>query len=460
MTNYRVETVKRKLPYPFGGNGYNGAILAITSDIDNCNKSRFNKNHKLINEEIKLDVADSIFLFRSLSVLDLFKSLMKYREYNVGRPISIESNPIFFFNQFHKGYIDTIHSLGESHDNYLFFRFRLKLIIKILGLIGIKLNTWADHSASPFNFSISKYKNESSVDGELHKFGDQISSPFYHTNLTINRFNSINIRFAWHNISPFDGDDINFDYMYHNMSLNLGHSKYVTKDLLIPNQTRDGLKYHQFLRFYRNDYSESNQEFSFEQPYFSNLNKQINDKVLDEIARIGYYSSIGTHLGHPIMISQRELDIAIKSLKMLKKYQDKGLILVARTSRLMKYALVDKYIEWRFDYKDELTNIYISRINDVHVGAFLPSLDELRGLTFYVENPKKTNLYLNSVNGFILINRNEIVLNKSDGIAPSISIKWFDDYAPDFMLVDSFVDSVDNMLDCNSDVISSDIYSI
>lgn len=455
----KSEPTRRKLPFPFGNDGkYRGSMVSITSDIDGCDRTRFLKNHYLINQQIKLDVSDSVFVFSSFSILDFLKTILRKRKYI--KAISIESDKGFFFNQFSRGYIDSIHSLEELHKYRFFHRLRLKLLMRELKIRGVKINTWMDHSATPYNFGLTTYSNYNCSIGETHKFGDLKASKFYHTDLTVNSGRNIDLKFAWHNISPFENDDINFDYSFHNKFINNGDSKYVTEDILIPNQSRDGSKYHQFLRFYRTDSNQTADRIVFEQPYLSNICNQINEKTLDEIARLGYFSSIGTHLGYPKETSQRDLDAAIKSLELLRNYQDRKLILVTRTSRLLKYALLDKYIDWTYKLDNQFTIIYINQINDTHAGAFFPDIVDLRGLTFYVENPIKTKLYLNSNCGFKLLDRKEIVCNKSDGYSPSISIKWFDDYAPDFMLVDSFVDSEDNMLDCNSDVISSDIYSI
>lgn len=435
---------RRKLPYPFGSLSHKGALLSITSDVDSTNVNRFLFIHQVLNENLNLDIADSVFLLNSNNIKNQIKDFIKKEQ--TLRSISVENRLLFFLNQYSQGKIDSIHSITEEHKIQILSRYRIKRILKKIRKLGVEIRVWIDHSATPYNFGNTVYTSRQSASGEKHKSGDQKSSFFYHTDLLFNLKYGLIPKFVWHNISPFQFNDVNFNYEHHNKVNKIGSSKYVTRDILIPNVTRDGEKYHQFLRFY---FSKETDSSDWVQPNLSNISYQLNKKILNEIAMQGYFSSVATHFGRPIQINDDDIKQLIISLNLLKTFQLEKMILITRTSRMLKYALIDKYLEWRYSQTEMNTDIFIDKINDSTCGVFTPKLEDLRGLTFYVPNPSKTNIYIKVDKKYDLISSEELVMNDYDDYAPSISIKWYEDFAPEFMFKNSFRQSKYKLFQCN-----------
>jgi hypothetical protein len=315
-----------------------------------------------------------------------------------------------------------------------FSRFKIHTIQKLLQFKKLGIKVWIDHGQSPYNFGSTNYISDDVENAILHKQGDQLKSKAYHTDLTIASDKSfgINLVYAWSHFSPIDVDlNLNFNYFHHNKVIESDHkSPFVTKDLLIPSATIDGKKYHRFLRFY---FLEKKSDFDIIQPWSSNINDYINENILNEIVQNGYYSSIATHIG-----SERkrwnELYLDIRdAFYLISQYQEEKKLLLTRTSRMLDYARVDKYLKWSYFQDNNITKIIIESIEDTHLGAFVPKLDDIRGITFYVQNPWQTEIFINNNS----ICESHIVRNASDGYSESISIKWYEDYAPYYMNYDT-----------------------
>jgi hypothetical protein len=107
---------------------------------------------------------------------------------------------------------------------------------------------------------------------------------------------------------------------------------------------------------------------------------------------------------------------------MLKDYETNGKILVAKTSRLLNYANVHKNLLYEEVKENGKTYININCINDPIFGKSIPTLDDIRGITFYCDDPANTVLLLNKNK----IDLNEIQINPKDETGKaSLSIKWF-----------------------------------
>ncbi|KIL40134.1 hypothetical protein SD70_15790 [Gordoniibacillus kamchatkensis] len=107
--------------------------------------------------------------------------------------------------------------------------------------------------------------------------------------------------------------------------------------------------------------------------------------------------------------------------------------MVTRTSRLLKYNLVhdmlSKYANTGSGFEvrksEGVEKIIIHNIHDDIFGTFKPTLEDLRGITFYTDSPEKTEIWIEKNK----INSNEIQINNEDQTGKrSIAIKW---YAPD-----------------------------
>jgi len=112
----------------------------------------------------------------------------------------------------------------------------------------------------------------------------------------------------------------------------------------------------------------------------------------------------------------------ISSLKLLKEYQDNNKIIVAKTSRVLNYANIHKYLTYQKLFQNGKTYINITSINDPIFGRYIPTIDNIRGITFYCDNPKNTVLLINKSK----IGDDNLKVNPKDETGKSsISIKWF-----------------------------------
>lgn len=122
-------------------------------------------------------------------------------------------------------------------------------------------------------------------------------------------------------------------------------------------------------------------------------------------------------------------DETIQAFKNLKMKQDNGEILVTRTSRLVKYNLVHdmltKYAHtpdgFTISMSSEGEKIIIHKVHDDCFEEFIPSLEDLRGITFYCKNPETAQVWINNIR----IDSSEIQINHEDHTgSKSLGIKW------------------------------------
>ncbi len=64
------------------------------------------------------------------------------------------------------------------------------------------------------------------------------------------------------------------------------------------------------------------------------------------------------------------------------------------TTRLLTYHLVNKNLVWRVTCKDDIFVIDILYVKDEVDGNFVPTLEQLQGITFYTNHPEKTIIHL------------------------------------------------------------------
>ncbi len=133
-------------------------------------------------------------------------------------------------------------------------------------------------------------------------------------------------------------------------------------------------------------------------------------------------------------------DETIQAFRALKIRQDQGEILVTRTSRLIKYNLahdmLTKYAHSSDGYTLAATadgeKITIHKIKDDCFGAFTPTIEDVRGITFYCKEPSKAEIWITDKK----IDSSEYQINKPDHTGqPSIGIKWYPPDTQDYVSV-------------------------
>lgn len=388
----------RKFPYPYN------AMLAISSDIDDTTLEEFKTYHEFLNTKeqtpygqgLGLDIGDSMWMFmgdNSKSKVDKHgNGVDNIMTFYKGTDNAQKHNADDIVHYINAGWIDSLHTFGDfSTDNEKGSKFNRKLAIEGwngLKSINFKPTVWINHGdrANIQNFGASgtsKFMN--------YQQGDNPKSPYYHTDLTIGN----GIKYVWNSIA-----DYNFGHEYPLYELSL----------------RDGRKVWGFFR-YTNNLVNGKIDWTWTP---KDLYRQLTQSNLDSIVKNKQYSIVTQHFG----VDAENLFSTenIKALKMLKDYEISGKVLVAKTSRLLNYANIHKNILYDKVTEEGKTYINISCISDPIFAKYVPTLNDIRGITFYCDDPENTILLLNKNE----IDPNEIQVNPKDETGrASISIKWF-----------------------------------
>lgn len=397
----KIDLVKqlRKFPYPYD------AMLAISSDIDLCTVEKFEAYHRFLNTKeqtpygtgLGLDIGDSAWMYIGSDYSAKIDKKGHSVQYTMSYFQGVDPNHFKDANKinhyFNVGWIDSLHTFGDFSRSDKKILFSRKLAVsawKAMNESGFKPKVWINHG------SPSNAQNFGAYNPKMHFFdyqaGDNPKSPYYHTDLTIGN----GIRYVWNSE---------------------GMNQFAYDNPLFPIKLRDGQKVWGFYR-YTNEITKHKIDWTWE---VNELPRQITKQRLDQLVQGRKYSIVTQHLGKgsedfPFNAAD------IKTLQLLKSYQDDGKIMVARTERLLEYARAQKYVNYSIAKIKGKTYININSIDDPVFGSANPSLDEIRGLTFYVNDPQNTLVLLN----YNLIPEDEIQRNGPDSDdKKSIEVKWF-----------------------------------
>ncbi|HUS90166.1 MAG TPA: hypothetical protein VMW91_12540 [Desulfosporosinus sp.] len=392
----------RKFPYPYD------AMLAISSDIDNTTVEKFETYHQFLNTleqtshgpGLGLDIGDSAWFYvvnDSLINLDKEGHRAEYSmSYFQGLNPNSRKDADKISNYYKVGWIDSLHSFGDFSRNDRSVKFTRDLAVaawKAMNDSGFKPKVWINHGSESNVQNFGAYNPKT-----LFKYqaGDDPKSPYYHTDLTIDN----GIRYVWNSI---------------------GMSQFSYDNPLFPIKLRDGRQVWGFQR-YTHDVVKGKYDWTWET---HELHRQITKQRLEQLVQERKFSIVAQHLGKgsdgfPFN------PIDIQALQLLKAYQDEGKVLVARTSRLLDYARAQKFVRYSIVQIEGKTYININSIEDSVLEPTTPTMDEIRGLTFYVDDPDKTYVLLN----LTLIPKEQLQRNGPDRSSEkSIGVKW---YMPDY----------------------------
>ncbi|WP_243240361.1 hypothetical protein [Clostridium cibarium] len=395
---YYNEKDLRKFPYPYS------SMLAICSDIDDTTLEEFERYHKFLNtkeqtpygEGVGLDVGDSMWMYMGNDTKGKVdehgngsESIMTYYK---GTDSSTKHNSDEIINYTHAGWIDSIHTFGDfSTDSEKNTNFNRNLAIDAwneLTSINSNFKVWINHGNRSNTQNLGAHGSSKFMS---YQKGDDPSSPYYHADLTVKN----GIKYIWNSTQ-----DNNF-----------GHDYPLYQITLVDKQKIWGFhRYNRGLVNGKDDWTWNTQ----------NLHLQLTRNNLDSIVKKKQYSIIAQHFG----INSENLfsDENIKALRMLTDYQSTGKILVAKTSRLLDYANAQKHLLYTKGKVNGKEYINIDCINDPIFGKSVPSIENLKGITFYCDNPDNTVLLINKN----VVDSNEIQINPKDETGKSsISIKWF-----------------------------------
>ncbi|AOT73193.1 hypothetical protein Gferi_17815 [Geosporobacter ferrireducens] len=377
-------------------------MLAVANDIDGTAYQDFIEIHRFLNTTqhttmgygLGLDISDSFWMYNvnnKKGYIDANNTLSWQEQISYFK--GGDWNTPYFSKEIkhfiNAGWIDSIHSFGDfSRNNYKDIQFKREHAVKAVEELekeDIKIKVWINHgnAANVQNFG-GRYKSTE------YQQGDVPNTAGYHTDLTI----PYGIEFLWDS----KGDN------------KIGHNS-----MIFPVTLKDGQKIWGFKRY---THKIKDDKYLWQWDIY-NLHNQLSKEHLDKIVDQNWYSIIANHMGNSI--DDRTLPYsAIEAFTRLKKYQDEGKILVARTSRLLEYNRCHQFIEYEAFQADTDIDIYIKGINDPQRGFFVPIIDQIRGITFYTGTADNVKIYINTTE----IPQEEIQINYKDGVPISAGITW------------------------------------
>ena len=386
------EVQLREFPYPFR------CALAFASDIDGCSLEEFEEIHRFLNTTemttmglgLGLDIADSMWMYDALDECpsaEMPSSMAYWKGVKPG--IVKDASQIREYVE--KGWIDSLHTYGNFHSTKgPFTRELAKAALDELSSKQIRLDTWLDHGGQSIADSFTQYCVWPAQQG------DNPSSPAYHTDLLI----TYGARYAW---GP-------------------SRQEFGTKILCVPLVLRDGRRIWQFSRYHSGATGGKLEDMD---SYPNKINQQLQECNIERLKTGGLWEIVANHFGAPTWFATGERvetrppfgPEARKALCRLAYAFRRGEIMVLRTSRLLKYYVVSKHLDWEYDPADD--TIRIQAVDDPVLGRYVPTLDDLRGITFHVDSPKHPGVSLGATH----LGEADLTYNAHDGTAYSVTIR-------------------------------------
>lgn len=393
-----IPVALRKFTYPYK------CCVSICSDIDfTDNLAEFRSVQSFMKNEIGIKFSNNFLPFHNGGKFSLFSN-------------NIEDGKAII-KAIKEGEIDGIHSYGEKDD---FSREDAIKVIEELKKEDCNMYTWIDHAYSPSN--LCKYR--------MFGKGDMKGEREYHFDLT----KKYGIKYIWTDrLTAIIGQEAPitlhsflelYDSKYKIDSLkgilttfvkvilgNCGVRKFIffkNNSLVRAVNTKDGQKIYEFIRF-NNHFKGANVGDSFEDLYY-----MISPKVLDSLKKKNGYSIVYVHLGKNFNTNSANSQKTIEALRNLCKEQSIGNICVERTSKILDYYVVHRFLKWNYSIAANECKIYIDLVEDPIFGSYVPAADDLQGITFYIPEDKQIRIFIRDkeLNNF-RINPSDYIAKKS-----------------------------------------------
>ena len=396
----------RKYPYPYQ------AALTICSNIDGTNFNNFIEIHKFLNTKLDtslgigldLPIGDSFWMYDAPNITDNAFSYFKNFSGNHSDAAPIMRDLI------KSGILDVMHSYGNFASIGDFSRELALKALEELDKNGLKVKVWTNHGGIE---SVQNIGRNSVGKGDIKS----ITNKFYHSDLLID----YGIKFFWDSkdaIATNVGQNCaaKFGDAYWRSPLYRGFNSYIKYSVKGIMTLGDKVLYKiankHFIPWPAFDKNDNNlltidtlrddtQIFKFKRfglgylDWSDNLSLLLNDKVLDRLIEVKGSSILYIHLGDRIKFKTDNLVLpknTIKTLRKIAEFYYNGKIWLTTTSNLLKYDLLTKTIQYSVKETSRLTQIFINDISDKISKSSLIE-DDLAGLTFFIPDNKKIELY-------------------------------------------------------------------
>jgi hypothetical protein len=365
----------RRFPYPYR------AMLAICSDLDETASAEvYRQQMRFLNTREKTSMGEGIGLEVGNSIyFDMPPNQFAYwNTDDAGREMVRAL--------IRSGHIDCLHSFGDLATT----RAHAERALKELDRHRLSLRIWIDHAIAPTNFGADIMEGH----------GDEVRHPAYHADLTLahgisyvwrGRVTSIvgqdqPVRLAdWkNNFVPDASLRTKSKEVAKQMLARLGHAKYRLHSgnrIAEPSTLRDGSSITEFLRC--QPHPEGVDACDTGAGIAEVLTANFLDRLVERNGACILYTHLGKLAGH-----QHFDETAVRSFRLLSRYQHDGQILVTTTRRHLDYSCAHSRLQWTVSSEGTSTIIHLNGGIDA---------TELQGLTFYADNPAAVQIRLDDI---------------------------------------------------------------
>ena len=426
----------RGFPYPYR------AMAALVNDCDNVTPRSFERYHRFLNtrtqtvygEGLGLDVADSFFAYTASAD---YNSVMTYF---MGLDPGETKDARRIARYFRCGWIDAIHALGDfsvklapNAAGTAFTRELAKAAYAELWGGRVFPLVWSDHGNEG---NVQNFGAYGPSDSERYRSGDDPArGEYYHTDMSL----SAGVKYVW---DPRSSGRFGYGFPVSARTL------------------RDGQKVWAFSRYTGGGGGgggEGGESGSAGAEgtgaggavwdwYPDGLRREITRGRLDALAADGQYGLFAQHLGfygEDYLLEPED----VAALRLLAEYQhSRQEVLVAGTARLLEYATARAFLNYRASRQprgignsgdaggndgggtgggtggeNSIIVFDIFSVDDPLFPDNSPSVERLRGITFYCADPDNARV---SIRG-APVGEPDIARNPADETGmPSISIRW------------------------------------
>lgn len=434
---------KRKFPYPWR------SMVAIDSDIDASSYTDFVKLHRFLNTDdadipyygagVGLDIGDSFFYKNcTINGIALYDSIAYYLNDNEALAATITAGKP---DQPDYRWLDAANARDASGSlKFTMLKEHIRKMIEC-GWIRTLHSGEGNFDSTILTNGGTSYNYWTNKDGEdlrdwLIAQGKPVKVCTEHSTVRSNFFTGQGADPAQSGYWAPRAREAGIKYLWANDGAN-NRGTCGTANMLLTQTFGDGSKFWKFWRYWgTGSYSSA----------INNFTNALNTTNFNNLVNNGYFEVFATHFGYWIDGSGNGYNMwdpempttVMDAFRLLRQYQDDGKILVARTDRLLDYNLAYNNVVWSETPYLDGTDINITSVNDTHLGAFTPNIEDLRGVTFYVPNATKVRL---RVNGTVVPEVNVIRAPADHTGQQSIGIRWYDydrtDYST-YALTDSW----------------------
>ncbi len=389
----------RAYPYPYQ------SMLAICSDLDETpNKEIYFETARYLN------TTESTLLGRGVGLEVGNTIYFDMPEHNFSYTNTDDDGRQKVRQLIESGHIDCLHSFGD----FINSRERIVQCWNEISRGDRKIEVWIDHAKAPTNLDSDIMQGQGAIPDK----------PAYHTDLTIKNGQ---LTFIWKGrVTSCVAQNVNRSYggLFNpqevKLSLNtilkefikgwaarLGNQKYAmhkANKVLRKTTLLDGTPVLEFLR--------CNPSWGGISMFDTarDIHQVLTEPVLSTLVKNKGCSILYTHLGKIHRTEQPFANETVQAFELLASFQQSKKILTATTRRLLGYTRTLEGLVFEEKRVGKETHIHVTT---AYTG------EDLNGLTWYVDEPAQTHLFING------IKFSALELNAADTTGRrSISIKW------------------------------------